>query len=222
MGVFNADLLMIATVNFLALLSPGPNFAMIVQHSLTLSRFQALSMALGIATAGYIHQCIVIIGLGVIISQSPIVMKLLHFSGILYLAYLGLQLLDLKQLFSKQSSSPMNPLAQDHFAQDSPVSKYSSLKSFLKGFIFNILNPMSLIFFLGLFSSSVAPQTPGSYRLFYATALALMDFIWYSMTALVLSHGTLQKMFLQHRKLIDRLTGLILLTITVLYLYQIQ
>lgn len=219
MDFFCSDVWMLATVNFLALLSPGPNFAMIVQHSLTLSRVQALSVALGIATAGYIHQCIVIVGLGVIISQSPLVMKIIHFSGILYLGYLGFQSLQLKNFFSKNEEKICPGL--NHTTEGLAVMENSLIKGFLKGFIFNILNPVSLLFFLGLFSSSVHPQTPQYYRFFYALLLAGMDLAWYSLTALVFSHGVLQKTFLNHRLLIDRITGIILLTVAAVCLYEV-
>jgi threonine/homoserine/homoserine lactone efflux protein len=218
MTFFSSELLVLATLNFFALLSPGPNFAMIAQHSLTVSRLKALSIAGGIAMAGYIHQLTVIGGLGLIISQAPLAMKIIHICGTLYLAYLGIQSLQLKSGLSRIQE----PVNEEKMAPLPSLSrKVSVAQGFIKGFIFNLLNPVSLLFFLGIFSSAINNDTSWHYQVFYATLLALMDFSWHSLTALVFSHNRLQKKIFGHRLLIDRIAGVILLGIALHCLYGI-
>lgn len=66
----------VVVAHFLALISPGPDFLMMVRSALRNSRRRAIGMALGIALANGIYIVLCIIGVGAAVAHSLWLMTL--------------------------------------------------------------------------------------------------------------------------------------------------
>jgi threonine/homoserine/homoserine lactone efflux protein len=77
-------LALLATVvaaHFLALISPGPDFLMIVRSSLRTGKVNAIGVAGGIALANGIYIALCIVGVGAVLAASLVTMAVLKVVG---------------------------------------------------------------------------------------------------------------------------------------------
>lgn len=159
------EFLLIASAHFLALLSPGPDFFLIMQASLRLPTRYGIAVCAGIAMANALYLLLAISGLEVI-REMGWLMTMLRYLGAAYLIFLGLLLLRAsKQSLEEEKSSDI--LGTVHLG-----------KQFAVGFLSAILNPKNAIFYLSLFTVMVAPDTGLATRCFYALWMTLVVLLW--------------------------------------------
>ena len=65
------EFLVIALAHLLAVASPGPDFAIVLKHSVTYGRRCAIYTSLGVGTAILLHIAYTLIGIGLLLSQTP-------------------------------------------------------------------------------------------------------------------------------------------------------
>ena len=85
-----ASLFAVAIVSLLAAVSPGPDFFVVLRNSLSYSRKAGLLTALGVSLALTVHLFYTLVGIGVLIAESPFLYSLLKYVGVGYLFYIGL------------------------------------------------------------------------------------------------------------------------------------
>lgn len=192
-----SDLLAVAAVSLLAAVSPGPDFAIVLRNSLSYSRGAGLLTALGVSLALIVHLSYTLIGLGVLIAESPFLYTLIKYTGVAYLFYLGL---------SGLISSFKQPSALDvkatHF-----LNKISPFKALSQGFLTNLLNPKAAMFFISLFSQFIDATTPVILRVEYALINWSITLTWFLfLSYLITSQGFIGKIN-RFRLYIDRVMG---------------
>ncbi|MCX8720105.1 LysE family translocator, partial [Gilliamella sp. B3788] len=64
--------LLVSTISCLGMISPGPDFFLILKNSLTYSRKIALLTCLGVITAILIHMSYCVAGVAVLIAATPL------------------------------------------------------------------------------------------------------------------------------------------------------
>ncbi|WP_346827822.1 LysE family transporter [Serratia inhibens] len=186
------ELLAVVTITLLAVISPGPDFAMVSRNSLLLSRRAGVLTACGIGAGVVIHVSYTLVGVGVLIQQSLWLFTLLKAIGAAYLIYLGICML---RHAGVAASSRANPAATSDFA---------ALKI---GFLTNALNPKTTIFIVSLFMQVVNPQTPLSVQIGYGLFIAVAHILWFAAVALLFSAPGVNARLLRLRKGIDRAFG---------------
>lgn len=144
------ELIAVVTITLLAVISPGPDFAMVSRNSLLLSRRAGIFTACGIGAGVLIHVSYTLIGVGVLIQQSPWLFNLLKGIGAAYLIYLGFTLL--RNATHHDAAPTTTPAA---------ISDLAALKT---GFLTNALNPKTTIFIVSLFMQVVSPTPRSAYR----------------------------------------------------------
>ncbi|MEX3239980.1 LysE family transporter [Serratia quinivorans] len=192
------ELIAVVTITLLAVISPGPDFAMVSRNSLLLSRRAGVLTACGIGGGVLIHVSYTLIGVGVLIQQSLWLFTLLKAIGAAYLIYLGVSML--RNAGASAAASSTTPAA---------VSDFAALKT---GFLTNVLNPKTTIFIVSLFMQVVNPQTPLSVQIGYGLFIALAHILWFSAVALLFSAPGINARLLRLRKGIDRAFGGLLIT----------
>lgn len=184
-------------LNLVALASPGPDFAVVVQYSLLHNRKVGVMTALGIACGELVHITFVLLGIALIISQTPwlfIGIKLMACGYLLYLGYRAFRTIE------------KAPTKEKEFTSRKPVS---SLKALQIGAITNILNPKAILFFLTLFTVVVNPATPKSILLMYGLVILITTFLWFLMIALCFSNKRVSRWFSTVSHWISRLSGIV-------------
>ncbi|WP_250162971.1 LysE family translocator [Psychrobacter sp. WY6] len=143
----NWDLLSIfitvGLAHFLALLSPGPDFVLIVKSAIKNDSKDAIGVALGITFANAVYIGLCLIGVGSILAASAPIMITLKIIGGLFLMYLGIQALRARKDAYDQFQVAQSP--------HSNIPKTTFLKEFTAGFLSGIFNPKNLLFYLSLF-----------------------------------------------------------------------
>ena len=83
----------VGIAHFLALLSPGPDFVLIVKSAIKNDSKDAIGVALGITIANAVYISLCLIGIGSILAASALLMIILKIIGGLFLIYLAVQAL---------------------------------------------------------------------------------------------------------------------------------
>ncbi len=98
----------VAIAHFLALLSPGPDFVLVVKSAMRNQGKNAIGVTLGIVSAKALYIGLCLIGVGSILAASVSVMIALKVIGGLFLIYLAIQALRA----NKNSYSNLNMVEQ--------------------------------------------------------------------------------------------------------------
>ena len=186
-----SDWLTVITITLLAVISPGPDFAMVTRNALVLSRRAGVLTALGIGLGVWVHLGYTLWGVGVLMRQSAWLFGAAKLAGAAYLIYLGWKML----------RSPPGDLAA---TAARPVSDLGALRT---GFLTNALNRKTTVFFVSLFMQVVDPQTPLGVQLAYGAFISLAHAVWFSLVAVGLSAQAVRQRLLDWRRTIDRAFG---------------
>ncbi|WP_429817756.1 LysE family translocator [Ensifer sp. B1-9] len=195
------ELLAVITITMLAVISPGPDFAMVTRNSLLLSRRAGVLTALGIGAGVCIHVAYTILGIGLVVRQSILLFSILKLGGAGYLVWLGFKML---------RARPADSLEKVNVP---PLSDLGALRT---GFFTNALNPKTTVFIVSLFMQVVGPSTPLSVQIGYGAFIATTHILWFALVALFFSVGAVCIRLLRLRHWIDRVFGTLLVGFGVL------
>lgn len=114
------------------LLIPGPAVLYIVARSVAQGRLAGFVSDLGIHTATLIHALAAALGLSVLLLSSALAFSIVKYAGAAYLIWLGL-----RKIFAPTPAA----------SSDAAPVHYSYARLFRDGFIVNLLNPKTALFF---------------------------------------------------------------------------
>ncbi|KDM90706.1 LysE family translocator [Photobacterium galatheae] len=180
----------------LGAMSPGPSLAVVAKHSLSGGKLHGIATSWAHAFGVGVYALLTLLGLAVVLKQSPLLFQVITYSGAAYLAYLGINALRSKGgVAAKLAAGASASLAEA--ARD--------------GIMISILNPKLALFFLALFSQFVAVGSQFSDRAIIVATPLLVDGLWYTLIALILSRPAVLEKLRSRAQLIDRLSGVVLL-----------
>lgn len=188
----------LASLHFLALISPGPDLVLTLRNSLYLGRKMGLMTALGFGLGIAVHISYSLAGLAVLLKEFPAIYALIRYAGASYLIWLGLSAL----WALRQANGP-----QDIQAGPS-VHSASARQCLTQGFLTNILNPKAGLFILGLFSTMVPPQTPPSTLVVSGGIMVLMTILWFSIVSWLFSTQKIRMMYLKAEGILNAVFAL--------------
>ncbi|MBU2882304.1 LysE family translocator [Psychrosphaera sp. B3R10] len=203
------EFLTIATAHFFAVASPGPDFAIVLKHSINYGKRIAIITSLGVGTAIFIHVAYALMGIGLIISSTPWLYDLLILFASGFLLYLGFGAI--------RSSKNVKTNEQ---VIDNNVVEISGKRAFYLGFLTNGLNPKATIFFLSLFTVVVSAETPLIIKGLYGVYLALATTAWFCFLSLILTRPKVREFFNGHAYIFDRVMGWVLILLAVKITYS--
>jgi RhtB (resistance to homoserine/threonine) family protein len=198
----------VAGLVMISVVSPGPDFAIVVKNSLVYSRKTAILTALGIALGILVHVAYTLLGLGLLISTTPWLLFSIKCLGAGYLLYIGF-----KGLRAKKATPSLGNV---HHKKD--ISPLSAIRS---GFLTNALNPKCMLFFVSLFSVIIDPNTPFAIMLIYGLIIFIETLAWFGFVAFCLSGKTTREKFNAVGHWIERVTGSILMALGVRLFFMI-
>src|SRR5215204_6427112 len=83
------QLLVVVSVTFLVMVSPGPDMVLVLRNTLVSGRRAGVQTSIGILSGNLVHITYCIIGIAVLISQSIVAFSVLKYAGAAYLICLG-------------------------------------------------------------------------------------------------------------------------------------
>ncbi|WP_172380878.1 LysE family translocator [Vibrio sp. Vb339] len=207
-------LITLASIHFIALMSPGPDFALVVQNATRHGRQTGLYIALGLSCGILLHSLLSLTGISYLVHQQPTLFAIIQLAGGSYLLYLGYGAL--KATWQ---------IVQNHDDDDDTVNAKDLIltnkrQAFSKGFATNILNPKALVFFISLMSSLVPADMSLSGKGFALIILFGLSLFWFSLLAWMLSTKALQKKLSEATVYIDGLCGVVFSLIGASILWQ--
>ena len=207
-------LITLASVHFIALMSPGPDFALVVQNATRYGRQTGVYIALGLSFGILLHAILSLTGVSYLVHQQPTLFALVQIAGGSYLLYLGFgalkgtwQTRSSKSIVSEQQSSP-------------DLLLNNKRQAFSRGFATNILNPKALVFFISLMSTLVPASMSLTGKGIALVILWSLSLAWFSFLAWALSTERLQAKLKSLAVYIDGLCGLIFTVIGISILWQ--
>lgn len=186
----------IAIAHALAVVSPGPDLALILRQSLREGRGPAIWTSAGIGSGILVHSAYTVAGLGLLLTTSPAAFAGMRLAGAAYLGWLGWQSL-------RHAGCTTVTVSAD---ADRPVER-SRGSAWLKGFLTNVLNPKAALFFIALFPALVSPTTPRWMQSGYGVWMASVTTAWFALVASVLTRPAMQKRYRSLAPWVDRVLG---------------
>lgn len=192
------EFLEIAILHFLAVASPGPDFAVTARYSLAYGRRIGRWVALGIGSAILIHVAYSLLGVTLIIHRYQWVYASLLLVGALYLGWIGWQAIQAKP----NTQQPSAAHAQGTIGRG---------KAFRVGFLTNGLNVKATLFFMALFTAVIQPETPTLMKAGYGLYMAIATALWFTLLATALTVPRFYQHLWRYGHWLDRLMGALLL-----------
>ncbi len=205
------EFITIAGVHLIAVASPGPDFAIVLKQVINQGRRAAIFSSIGIGLGIMLHVMYSILGLSLLIKNTPMLYNIMLYAAAGYLFYIGVL-----ALRSQPSESAVIALNDNGLASRSgSKSEQSIWQAFRLGFVTNGLNPKATLFFLSLFSVVVAPTTNDAVRWGYGVYLAVATGIWFVTLSILLSNSHIDQYLQRYRHVIDRLMGVVLIVLAI-------
>jgi len=201
------EFLLIASAHFMALLSPGPDFFLILQTALRMHLRYAFAVCVGIAAANGVYLIIAVTSLEVVREMTNL-MFILKYCGGAYLLYIGIMML----------RAPIRPL--DDCNKKNILFIESIKRQFSMGFMSAILNPKNAIFYLSLFTVMVSSETSIFVRTLYACWMTGIVLIWDMGVAVLLGNQKIKQWLGRWIFGIEKLSGAMLALFGILLTFQ--
>jgi threonine/homoserine/homoserine lactone efflux protein len=115
------------------LVIPGPAVLYIIARSVEQGRLAGFVSDLGIHAATLVHVLAAALGLSALLASSALAFSVVKYAGAAYLIWLGL-----RKIFGRVEIADL----------DAPSRRHSYARLFRDGFIVNLLNPKTALFFL--------------------------------------------------------------------------
>ncbi|MEC4728121.1 LysE family translocator [Shewanella sp. D64] len=186
--------LSLAVLGILIVMSPGADFVLVLRNSLNQGRRIGLWTAIGVSLAITVHISYSMLGIGYLISQNELLFTLIRYAGAGYLIYLGIiGLLSSNQAIDTSSSSSKQSTA---------------LSAMTQGFLCNLLNPKTMLFFLSIFSQLLgSEQSNQSEALIYGLYMIVLHACWFSVVAILFTSKRLQSHLNRIKQKINQACG---------------
>lgn len=193
-----AELLAVAVITVLAVISPGADFAMIVRNSCLYGRRAGMLAAAGVALGVLVHVSYTVLGVGLLLAGSPAVLTAVRIAGACYLVWVGLQ-----TFRSRADVDTSDAVAE-------PLSRGAALRT---GFLTNALNPKTMLFVVSTYTQVVDASTPFPRQAGYGLFMSLAHLVWFGLVAGVLSAPALRTRLLRRQVALNRAIGAVLVAL---------
>ncbi len=192
--------LFVAAIASLGMLSPGPDFFLVIKNAARYRRQAALMTSLGVISGVATHMSYCVAGLAVVITTTPWLFNMLKYAGAVYLIWVGIQ-----SLLSR-GGGKMN-------INNLPRQPVSLRSAFLQGYLCNLLNPKATLFFLAVFTQVLRIQSGVGEKLWYAAIIWLLAVIWWPLLVILIQSGPVRRGLAKAQKGVDKLLGGILIAL---------
>ena len=200
------EFILLSIAHIIAVASPGADFAVVVKNTLRSGRNIGMMTAIGIGSGISIHLIYTLLGIALILSQSPVLFNTIKIIGAVYLLWIAWQ------AFHSRAKK-----AQTH--EESHI-EMTAFQAFRQGFITNVFNPKVTVFFLVLFTNIVSQETPIFIQSLFGLWLVLYTMFWFVLVAWVFSRQKVLAWYESHGHYVDWGMGAFLVFIAVKLIFD--
>ncbi|MEV7674438.1 LysE family transporter [Streptomyces sp. NPDC088752] len=189
------QLVAVAVITVLAVISPGADFAMTVRNSYLYGRTAGVLAAVGIALGVLVHVTYTMLGVGLLVSRSPALFTAMKLIGAAYLVCIGYK------TFVTRARVDVD------LSDGEGLSKAGALRT---GFLTNALNPKTMLFVLSTYTQVVSADTPVPQQIGYGLFMSFAHLVWFALTALLFSRQGLRDRLLRRQTVLNKAIGAVL------------
>ncbi|MFJ7491817.1 LysE family transporter [Streptomyces sp. NPDC097727] len=189
------EIIAVAVITVLAVISPGADFAMVVRNSCLYGRTTGLLAAVGVAAGVLVHVTYTMLGVGLLIASSTALFTAIKLVGAAYLVYIGV-----RTFFARSD------LGVDLDSKPQ-LTRLGALRT---GFLTNALNPKTTLFVVSTFTQVVGPATSLWQQAGYGLFMSVAHLGWFGLVALFFSDSRLRTAMLRWQKALNRGIGSVL------------
>ncbi|MGW2306129.1 LysE family translocator [Streptomyces sp. NPDC001809] len=189
------QLIAVAVITILAVISPGADFAMTVRNSYLYGRTAGVLAAAGIALGVLVHVTYTMLGVGLLVSRSPMLFTAMKLIGAAYLVYIGYK------TFVTKAQVDID------LSEDGGLSKAGAMRT---GFLTNALNPKTMLFVLSTYTQVVSADTPVFQQIGYGLFMSFAHLVWFALAAVLFSNQALRSRLLQRQTVLNKVIGAVL------------
>jgi len=190
------QILVIVSVTSLVMVIPGPDMVLVLRNTLVSGRGAGLQTSMGILSGNLVHITYCVLGIGLLISQSIMAFSALKFAAAMYLIYLGI------------ASFRAGATTLDTKEGEGRLGNTSW---FVQGFINNLLNPKGTLFYLGVFTTVITPETSTSATLLLIVSMMLVSASFWLFFVYTLDRPTIRRFAERSQRTVNRICGVLLL-----------
>lgn len=198
------DWLSLFSICLMGAMFPGASLAVVLRNTLNHSRLHGVVTGIAHALGIGLYALLSVLGLVLLLQQSPLLVKTISYTGAIYLLWLGYQGLSAKAHTGRHAAIQTHQTTLLDAARD--------------GLLMALLNPKVGLFFLALFSQFVQENMSFAAKAVFVSTITLVDGGWYVLVASVLSRSRLLDTLRQQQVWVERILGgiLILLALKIL------
>jgi RhtB (resistance to homoserine/threonine) family protein len=189
---------LLAGICLIGMVSPGPDFVIVVRNALAYPKRQAVATALGIVSGCCVHATYCTLGLALVITQSVLLFSVIKYTGACYLVYLGV-----KCLLSKADPRPLLRRVKHETV--------SVRTAYFEGLWCNLLNPKLAVFLLSLFTQFISVDAGIAQKATVAGVFVGESVVYWPLLALALQGHTVRRAFAKVQLAFDRTCGALLI-----------
>lgn len=187
---------LIVGITWLAVVSPGADFAMISRNSFLHGRRAGMLAALGIAISCWFHVFYAVFGLAVMERLFPHFLDIVKIAGAAYLVYVGAT-----TALARPSSGSGEDTGDGHSARQAIAA----------GLLTNGLNPKTAVFVISLYTQIIGPGRTLAYQLGCGLFISLSHLLWFMGVATFLSRPAIRERVLANQRIFNAAIGAVLI-----------
>jgi threonine/homoserine/homoserine lactone efflux protein len=169
--------------------------ALVLRNTFVSGRRAGLHTSMGILCGNLVHITYCVVGIGVLISRSIVAFSVLKLAGAAYLIYLGI-------MSFRSDSRRLDAQIIEGLPQERAY--------FGQGFVNNILNPKGTLFYLGVFTTLINPETSASMMLALILSMMLVSTTFWLVFVYTLDRLTIREFIGRSQRTLNRLFGVVL------------
>ena len=190
------EIIAIAIITLLAVISPGADFALVSRNSYLYGRKQGIYTAYGIACAVWIHISYSVLGLSFLKHYIPNLLHIIQYIGALYLMYIGYKTFTQQQISDHATHTLLRPR-----------------QAFIQGFLGNSLNPKTTLFVMSIFAQLLQGNHGLMHLIGYGMFISASHLLWFLLISLFCSTPVIRNKILRKQVSINRVIGTVLATL---------
>ncbi len=180
---------MIGFVHLVALISPGPDFAMILRSSIQYGKQYALLSAFGLALGVAFHVTYTILGLNLLIKSIPCFIHFVAVFGSVYFFYLGYKTITFA-IKSKNQVISLTVIGHNNGTHSKATTKWKAIST---GFFTNALNPKAFVYFLSFFAAAISNIKTPYLSIGVGIEVILLTWAWFAFLSFIVSSNSFLK-----------------------------
>lgn len=193
-----SDWLSISIVCLIGAISPGPSLLIVSYQTTSFGLKNGIVFSFSHGLGIFLYAFVTAIGIGLLITKSPILYNGIQIVGIVFLIYLSFQMLTFKM------ETP---------ALENKKEIYKN--PFLVGITASIVNPKIILFFTSIFSQFIKPEMIFIEKIYIAFLASIIDITWYILVSFFIQHS-LSKYIKNNISVFMKIIGLILALTTII------